>query len=74
MNAQDKLKPNAVSDARRRDEAGASVRPRPAEAGAGPRPAHPAAIDAAWEGVLDCGAAGPSRGAPALFYQGAAPD
>ena len=25
--------------------------------------------DAAWEGVLDCGAPGPARAEPALFYQ-----
>ena len=28
-------------------------------------------VEAAWESVLDCGAPGPGRQAPALFYQAA---
>ena len=30
----------------------------------------PEDFDAAWERVLDCGAPGPARAEPALFYQG----
>jgi hypothetical protein len=44
--------------------------PQPAAAPAGWQPED---IEAAWERVLDCGAAGPDRAAPALFYQAGQP-
>ena len=42
--------------------------PRPAAAPM-PPPARPEEHEAAWDRVLDCGAPGPARAEPILFYQ-----
>lgn len=47
---------------------------QPAAAEADPTPAWPPEeLEAAWERVLDCGAPGPSRAEPALFYRAGRP-